>query len=42
MPPWFYLPAHPEAKLGDTEKEELVNGLVATFGDKKKEKTEKP
>ncbi|MBN1928948.1 MAG: heme-binding domain-containing protein [Chlorobiaceae bacterium] len=34
MPPWFYLPAHPEAKLTEAEKAELVNGLVATFGDK--------
>ncbi|MBM3163178.1 MAG: cytochrome C [Chlorobi bacterium] len=40
MPPWFYLPAHPEAKLNDTEKEELTRGLVATFGEKKQEKNE--
>jgi hypothetical protein len=33
MPPWFYLPAHPEAKLSDAEKQELLRGLVATFGD---------
>lgn len=31
MPPWFYLPAHPEARLTDAEKEELVKGLTATF-----------
>lgn len=37
MPPWFYLPAHPEAKLTDAEKAELVNGLVATFGDEEAE-----
>ncbi|NTU57558.1 MAG: heme-binding domain-containing protein [Chlorobiaceae bacterium] len=37
MPPWFYLPAHPEAKLNASEKEELVKGLVATFGDKENE-----
>jgi hypothetical protein len=37
MPPWFYLPAHPEAKLGASERDELVKGLVATFGDKEKE-----
>lgn len=37
MPPWFYLPAHPEAKLTPSEKEELVKGLVATFGEEKKE-----
>lgn len=41
MPPFFYLPAHPEAKLDATEKEELVRGLVATFGEKKKEEGEK-
>jgi mono/diheme cytochrome c family protein len=41
MPPWFYLPAHPEAKLTASEKDELVKGLVATFGDKDAEKKEK-
>lgn len=35
MPLFFYLPAHPEAKLNAAEKEELVSGLVATFGEKK-------
>jgi hypothetical protein len=33
MPPWFYLPAHPEALLTDAERRELVAGLVATFGE---------
>lgn len=33
MPPWFYLPAHPEARLSEPEKQELIRGLVATFGD---------
>jgi len=33
MPPWFYLPAHPEARLTDAERQELIAGLVATFGD---------
>ncbi|MCX6073779.1 MAG: heme-binding domain-containing protein [Campylobacterales bacterium] len=37
MPPWFYLPTHPEAKLSATEKQELINGLEKTFG-KKEEK----
>lgn len=32
MPPWVYLLGHPEAKLNDSEKAELVNGLIATFG----------
>jgi mono/diheme cytochrome c family protein len=42
MPPWFYMPTHPEAKLTPAEKDELVKGLVATFGDEKeKEKKEK-
>jgi hypothetical protein len=36
MPPWFYLPAHPEARLTAAEKEELLQGLIATFGDEKK------
>ena len=31
MPPWFYLPAHPDARLTDAEKEELIKGLTATF-----------
>jgi len=35
MPMFIYLPAHHEAKLSALEKEELVKGLVATFGDKK-------
>lgn len=33
MPPWFYLPAHREARLSETEREALIAGLVATFGD---------
>lgn len=40
MPPWFYLPAHPEAKLTPAEKDELVKGLVATFGEEKPEAKE--
>lgn len=32
MPPWFYLPTHPEAKLSDTEKQELISGFEKTFG----------
>ncbi len=36
MPPFFYLPAHPEAKLSAEEKVELTKGLVATFGEEKK------
>ncbi len=34
MPPWFYLPAHPEAHLTEEERAEFVDGLIATFGEK--------
>jgi mono/diheme cytochrome c family protein len=37
MPPWFYLPAHPEARLSAAERDELLAGLVATFGDEEAE-----
>jgi len=33
MPPWYYRPAHPEAQLSDEETRELIQGLIATFGD---------
>jgi hypothetical protein len=33
MPPWYYLPAHPEAQLSDAEKQALIQGLRATLGD---------
>ena len=32
MPPWFYLPLHPTAKLTTAEQQQLINGLTATFG----------
>jgi len=32
MPPWFYLPMHPGARLTDDEKQALVKGAEATFG----------
>jgi len=35
MPPFIYLPAHPEAKLTADEKVELARGLAATFGEKR-------
>jgi len=35
MPPFFYLPAHPEARLDDAEKQQFISGLKATFGTKK-------
>lgn len=37
MPPWFYLPTHPEARLTDTQKQELINGLEKTFGKEEEE-----
>jgi mono/diheme cytochrome c family protein len=33
MPPWIYLPTHPEALLSDSERKEFVAGLIATFGE---------
>lgn len=32
MPPWFYLPAHPQARLSTQEKQALIRGLQATTG----------
>jgi len=37
MPPWFYLPAHPEAQLSEAERDALLAGLVATFGDEEED-----
>ena len=31
MPPWYYLPLHPQAKLSTAEKEALLQGLAATM-----------
>ncbi|MBA3533712.1 MAG: heme-binding domain-containing protein [Ardenticatenales bacterium] len=33
MPPFRYVLAHPEANLSDAEREALIQGLLATFGD---------
>lgn len=35
MPPWFYLPTHPEARLTDAQTKELIDGLEKTFGREK-------
>ena len=35
MPPWFYRPLHPEGRRTEAEKQELIRGLVDTFGEKK-------
>jgi hypothetical protein len=32
MPPWDFKLAHPEARLSDSEKAELIRGLQATVG----------
>ncbi|MFN8512258.1 MAG: heme-binding domain-containing protein [Chloroflexia bacterium] len=32
MPPGYYTPLHPPARLSDAERDELVRGLQATFG----------
>jgi mono/diheme cytochrome c family protein len=32
MPLWIYRPLHPEARLSDRERQQLVDGLRATFG----------
>ena len=31
MPPWDYLVLHPDARLSDTEKQQLIDGLTRTF-----------
>jgi mono/diheme cytochrome c family protein len=31
MPPWYFRLIHPKARLSDSEKQTLVNGLQATF-----------
>jgi hypothetical protein len=31
MPPWYYTLMHPEAKLSDQEKAQLIEGLQATL-----------
>ncbi|WP_189001449.1 heme-binding domain-containing protein [Deinococcus roseus] len=33
MPDRSYLPLHPEARLTDSEKQQLISGLKATFGE---------
>jgi hypothetical protein len=31
MPPWIYLPLHPEARLTATEKQQLITGLAISL-----------
>jgi hypothetical protein len=33
MPPWYFLPLHPEAKLSAEEQQALIQGLAATLGE---------
>jgi cytochrome c551/c552 len=35
MPPWFYLPMHPAARLTDAEKQELIEGAEKSLGPQK-------
>jgi len=32
MPPWFYLPMHPNARLTNTEKQALIEGVEKSLG----------
>lgn len=32
MPPWYYLPMHPKARLSAAERRALIQGLQATLG----------
>jgi hypothetical protein len=32
MPPWFYLPLHPAAKLSGAEKQALMDGAGKSLG----------
>jgi len=32
MPPWFYLPMHPAARLTDAEKQALMEGAAKSLG----------
>ena len=32
MPPWFYLPMHPGARLSETEKQALIDGAEKSLG----------
>jgi cytochrome c551/c552 len=32
MPPWFYLPMHPEARLTEAEKRALIDGAEKSLG----------
>jgi len=40
MPPRLYLLMHPEATLSDAEKQQLVEGLIATLGGEREQGSE--
>lgn len=40
MPMWIYTLTHPEAKLSETEKQQLISGLEKTFGKEQNEEKE--
>ena len=33
MPPWYFVPLHPEARLSPAERQALIQGLAATLGE---------
>ncbi len=35
MPPWYYLPMHPAARLSGAEKQALIDAAAKTFGPQK-------
>lgn len=37
MPPKSYLPAHPEARLNQADRQALIDGMFATFGSELRE-----
>lgn len=38
MPPWFYLPMHPDAKLSDAEVKALMDGAEKSLGPQEAER----
>ena len=42
MPPWFYLPMHPQARLSDTEKQMLMSGAEKSLGPQDETENGKP
>ena len=40
MPPWDYVLMHPQSRLSESEKQELIQGLQATLGSEEEEEEE--